>query len=69
MAGLEQLLKASEALPLVTMQLFSSISATLGNPGQANYGAANAALDAIATEMQVRRECDTTVVRTDMPTA
>ena len=46
-------MKGSALLPLHSMQLFSSISATFGNPGQANYSAANAVLEATATYMQV----------------
>lgn len=35
-------------LPLKSMHIFSSISADVGNAGQSNYAAANAALMAMA---------------------
>jgi polyketide synthase PksN len=48
-SGLVNLDLASQDLPLDFMILFSSIAGSLGNPGQADYSAANAFMDAYAT--------------------
>lgn len=46
--GAQNLHKALQATPLDFFVMTSSISTTLGNPGQANYCAANSYLDALA---------------------
>ena len=48
MAGAEALDRLTRGDPIDLFVLFSSVTTLLGNPGQASYVAANAALEAIA---------------------
>lgn len=48
LGGAEALDRLTRADPLELFVLFSSITTVLGNPGQANYVAANAAMEAVA---------------------
>ena len=52
--GALNLHRATAECPLDHFVLFSSISSTLGNPGQINYGAANAFLDGLAASRRRR---------------
>lgn len=50
--GLQRLQNVVSAAPLAYCSAFSSVAAFIGSGGQANYAAANAALDAAAATMR-----------------
>ena len=54
LAGATALAKATEGAALDFLVLFSAGASWLGNPGQSNYAAANATLDAVAQSLAAR---------------
>lgn len=50
--GLQHLQNVAAAAPLAYCSAFSSVAAFIGSGGQANYAAANSALDAAADTMR-----------------
>ena len=54
LAGTLAMNDASHGIPLAACSLFSSIASLFGNPGQANYSAANGILDAFADKQQAQ---------------
>jgi len=52
--GTHNILSATRAAPLVAVKVFSSVAASLGSGGQANYAAANAVMDCWAAQKQAQ---------------
>ncbi len=51
LTSIHKLQSATRAQPIMHQLLFSSVAALLGSPGQANYSAANGALDGLAAHL------------------
>lgn len=60
--GAQSLDMAFEGIELDFFVMTSSISATLGNPGQCNYSAANSFLDSLAWKRNLRHQAGTSLV-------